>query len=61
MGFAVEEVEGMDMQNKKIKAGKDEELAVRHWRDWAGVGGRGKHAVCRLTLIFYILMASRPI
>ena len=38
MGFAVEEVEGMDMQNKKIKAGKDEELAVRHWRDWAGVG-----------------------
>ena len=47
MGFAVEEVEVVDMQNEKIKAGKDEELAVRHWRDWAEVGG--KHEVCMLT------------
>ena len=45
------------MQNEKIKAGKDEELAVRHWRDWAEV--EGKHEVCVLTFLnIHIFMVS---
>ncbi len=45
IGFAVKEVEVVGMQNVREKQGQDEELAVRHWRDWAEVG-RNKKCAC---------------